>query len=253
LGKQRCFGNARGPILALMLLAGAPAGAQEGGDLQAQILYAYQTEDLNELGNLVANLGNQVKAGGADAALRYHLAHAEYRLGLLAREKRPKASAPAFSECIDALKAVLAQDVKSVEALALQAACYAGLAQERHLEAVLLRSRAEERLKQAYELDPRNPRVLYLASMDGLARSKPGSAESQRAFAELEEAAKLFEQSSATRNDVPGWGHAEAYLALGSQLKARGDLLGARNWIEKAVLSAPDYKAAQTQLATLRR
>ena len=43
--------------------------AQEGGDLQAQILYAYQTEDINELGNLMQNLDNQVKAGGADAAL----------------------------------------------------------------------------------------------------------------------------------------------------------------------------------------
>ena len=31
---------------------------------------------------------------------------------------------------------------------------------------------------------------------------------------------KLFEQASATRNDVPGWGHAEAYLALGTQLQA---------------------------------
>jgi hypothetical protein len=239
--------------LILVLMGIASAAAQEGGDLQAQILYAYQTEDLNELGNLVSSLGNQVKAGGADAALRYHLAHAQYRFGLLAMQKRPKAAAPAFADCVDELKTVLAQDVKSTESLALQSACYDRLARERHLEAVLLRSRAEERLKQAYELDPRNPRVLYFMAMDGLERSKPGSADNQRAFAELQEAAKIFEQTSATRNDVPGWGHAEAYLAFGSQLEARGDVLGARNWIEKAVLTAPDYKAAQKQLATLRR
>jgi hypothetical protein len=243
--------GARSLILILMGLASALA--QEGGDLQAQILYAYQIEDLNELGNLVNSLGNQVKAGGADAALRYHLAHAQYRFGLLAMQKRPKAAAPAFADCVDELKPILAQDVKSVESLALQSACYDRLAQEKRLEAVLLRSRSEERLKQAYELDPRNPRVLYLMAMDGLARSKPGSAENQRAFTELQDAAKIFEQSSATRNDVPGWGHAEAYLALGAQLQARGDILGARNWIEKAVLAAPDYKAAQKQLATLRR
>ena len=34
---------------------------------------------------------------------------------------------------------------------------------------------------------------------------------------------------------------------------ARGDLLGARNWIEKSLIVAPDYKAAQRQMATLVR
>ena len=146
---------------------------------------------------------------------------------------------------------MLDQDGKSAEALALQSACYGELAKERHLEAVLLRSHAEERLKSAFELAPRNPRVLYLMAMDEFARSKPKSQESQRAFATLQQAAQLFEQSSATRADVPGWGHAEAYLALGTQLAARGDMLGARNWIEKALIVAPEYKAAQKQLAML--
>jgi hypothetical protein len=231
----------------------APLEAQEGGDLQAQILYAYQTEDLNELGNLVQNLSNQVKGGATDAATRYHLAHAQYRFGLLAAQKRAKAAAPAFSDCIDQLKPILEQDVKSPEALALQSACYGELAKQKHLEAVLLRSREDERLKSAFELAPRNPRVLYLLAMDGIARSKPNSPENQRALAQLKEAAQLFEQSSATRNDVPGWGHAEAYLALGIQLAARGDVLGARNWIEKSLIVAPDYKAAQKQLAALVR
>ncbi len=71
------------------------------------------------------------------------------------------------------------------------------------------------------------------------------------AFAELQLAAQLFEQSSGTSIDTPGWGHAEAYLALGRELQARGDHLGARNWIEKSLIAAPDYKAAQRQLALL--
>ncbi len=249
--------GARGLRLVLLLLSVLPPWAvieaQEGGDLQAQILYAYETEDLNELTNLVQNLGNQVKAGGADAALRYHLAHAQYRFGLLALRSRPKAAAPAFADCIDQLKPVLEQDVKSPEALALQSACYGELAKEKHLEAVLLRSREDERLKSAFALAPRNPRVLYLLAMDGLSRSKPNSPENQRALAQLKESAQLFEQTSATRNDAPGWGHAEAYLALGMQLAAHGDVLGARNWIEKSLIVAPDYKAAQKQLAALVR
>jgi hypothetical protein len=240
-------------LLWTALLAGTVllAQAQEGGDLQARILYAYETEDANELNNLVLSLTNQVKSGSPDAALHYHLAHAEYRYGLLAETKKPKAAGPAFDDCIDQLKPILDQDAKSAEALALQSACYSGLAKYRHLEAVLLRSHAEERLRSALEAAPRNPRVLYIAAIDGLARSKPGSPDNKRAFDELEQAARLFDQSSGTREDVPGWGHAEAYLALGTQLEAKGDVLGARNWLEKSLIAAPDYKAAQRQMAGL--
>ena len=74
-----------------------------------------------------------------------------------------------------------------------------------------------------------------------------------QAFARLQLAVQLFDASPATNTDAPGWGHAEAYLALGRELQARGDQLGARNWIEKSLISAPDYKAAQRQLAQLVR
>jgi tetratricopeptide (TPR) repeat protein len=228
--------------------------AQEGGDMQAQILYAYQSEDTNQLASLVLTLANQVTtatAGGADASLRYHLAHAEYRFGLLAKGKRAAEAAPAFAQCVEQLKTILQQHVKSVEALVLQSACYEELAGRRRLEAVLLRSKAEERLNAAFKLEPRNPRVLYFLAENS--RSKPGSPERARAFAELQESAAIFDQSSATRNDVPGWGHAEAYLALGMELQSRGDKLGARNWIEKSLIVAPDYKAAQRQMSSLVR
>ena len=238
--------------LALLSLsfAAATGVAQEGGDMQAQILYAYQSEDTNLLASLVQNLANQVATGGADAALRYHLAHAEYRFGLLAQGRQARDAAPAFADCIEQLKSVQEQDVKSVEVLVLQSACGEELANDRRLEAVLLRSKAEERLNAAFKLDPRNPRVLYFMAEQGLSRSKPGTPESERAFAELQQSAKIFDQSSATRNDVPGWGHAEAYLALGMQLQSRGDTLGARNWIEKSLIVAPDYKAAQRQMTS---
>ena len=240
-------------LFATTVFAAVPGQAQEGGDLQAQIVYAFHVEDTNLLANLVQTLATQASSGGADPALRYHLAHAQYRAGLLAGERRPKDAAAAFDDCIDQLKRVLDQNPLSAEAVALQAACYAGLAIYKSLEAVLLRSRATERIGAALRIAPRNPRVLYLAAMDGFARSKPRSAENDRAFAELELAAQLFDQSSSTGIDAPSWGHAEAYLELGIQLQSRGDLLGARNSIEKALIVAPDFKAAQRQLANLVR
>jgi hypothetical protein len=241
-------------LLLLPLCAAALfAGAQQGGDLEARILYAFHSEDTNQLASLIQTLSTQLQGGGADSALRFHLAHAEYRFGLLSGEKHVRNAESAFTECIDQLKLVLEQDADSVEALSLQSACYSNLARFRKMEAALLRSRAAARLDAARKIAPRNPRVVFLTAIDGLSRAKPASTENSQAYAELQLAAQLFEQSSATSVDVPGWGHAEAYLELGRQFQLRGDVLGARNWIEKSLIVAPDFKAAQRQLASLVR
>jgi tetratricopeptide (TPR) repeat protein len=242
---------ARYILLTMMLTTAFGTCAQEGGDTQARIDYAYQTEDGNGLANLVQSLTTQVKSDSGDVALRYHLAHAQYRLGQLSHQSQVRAAEAAFSDCIDELKPVLEKNVKSVEGMVLQSACYAGLADLKLLEAVLLRSRAADRLKSAAKLQPRNPRVVLFSAMQDMRGARPGSAESQRGFAELQLAAQLFEQSSGTSIDAPGWGHAEAYLALGRELQIRRDHLGARNWIEKALIAAPDYKMAQRQLVLL--
>ena len=239
-------------VSALLLLATA-SSAQQGGDLQAQILYAYETEDTNSLANLIQVLTVQVKADAGGASLRYHLAHAQYRRGLLAGFGNAREAESAFADCIDELKPVLSQDVKSVEALVLQSACYAGLANHRKIESVLLRARADQRLKSALKLAPHNPRAVFLSSMEGLRQAQPGTALRRQGFTQLQLAVQLFDASSATSVDTPGWGHAEAYLALGRELQSRGDQLGARNWIEKSLIAAPDYKAAQRQLAQLVR
>jgi hypothetical protein len=242
----------RSILLTVMLLAAARVMAQEGGDTQAQIDYAYQTEDGNRLANLIQNLTTRVKDNSADIALRYHLAHAQYRFGQLSGERHAHAAEAAFSDCIDELKpAIDNKDVKSAESMVLQSACYSGLADLKSLEAVLLRSRAADRLNAALKLQPRNPRAVLLSALQDLRHAKPGSPEGQRGLAELRSAADLFEQSSGTSDDAPGWGHAEAYLALGRELQMRGDHLGARNWIEKALIAAPDFKTAQRQLASL--
>jgi tetratricopeptide (TPR) repeat protein len=242
----------RNILLSVMLLIAVRVVAQEGGDTQAQIDYAYQTEDANRLTNLIQNLTTRVKDNSADISLRYHLAHAQYRFGQLSGERHAHAAEAAFSDCIDELKpAIDNKDVKSAESMVLQSACYSGLADLKSLEAVLLRSRAADRLNSALKLQPRNPRAVLLSAMQDLRHAKPGSPEGQRGFAELRSAAELFEQSSGTSDDAPGWGHAEAYLALGRELQIRGDHLGARNWIEKALIAAPDFKMAQRQLALL--
>jgi tetratricopeptide (TPR) repeat protein len=240
-------------VLLPMVLASRWAMAQEGGDLQAQIMYAFYIEDGNLLSGLVQSLTTQENAGGADDALRYHLAHAEYRSGVQGAERRSAAAAPAFADCIDQLKPLLEKAGDNVEAMTLQSACYVQLARLRKLQAVLLRSRAEERIRRAMELAPRNPRTALLRAEELLSHAAPGSADRARALGELQLAAEVFEQSTTTSVATPGWGNAETYLELGRQLEADGDFVAARNWIEKALIIAPDYKAAQRQLAALIR
>jgi tetratricopeptide (TPR) repeat protein len=223
-------------VLALLAMP-LTAMAQAGGDLQAQIVYAYQTEDLNALSNLEDGLRAKIAAGEGDAALHYHLAHAAYRYATLAPREKGGAAGHAAGLCVDELKEILRRDERNVEALVLQSACYAQLAQTSAIEAVLLRTLASERLKKALHLAPRNPRAQLLAALAG-----PGP---ERPVAQLRAAAELFGQASSTAADVPGWGDADAYLALGQELQRRGDMLGARNWIERALIASPDYRAAQ--------
>ena len=134
----------------------------------------------------------------------------------------------------------------------LQSACYDELAKRRHLEAVLLRSQADERLNAAFKLGAaQSPRAVLLAEMDDSRARSPARRKRSGRSPSFRNRRRSSISRSATRNDVPGWGHAQAYLALGVQLQERGDTLGARNWIEKSLIVAPDYKAAQRQMASL--
>ncbi len=237
--------------LAALLMMHSYANAQEGGDLQAQILYAFETEDTNTLRAVAQNLSAQAAQAPGDTATRYHAAHAQYRLGLLLAQQRSGGSAAAFGSCIDTLKAALMNDVKSADSYALQSACYFQAAQINVVEAPLLRSRAASRIQTAQGLAPKNPRVIFIAAAQALARARAGSREHAAAVKQLQDAARIFEASSATRIDAPAWGDAEAYLMLGREFAERGDRVAARNWVEKAVLAAPQYKAAQQQLKRL--
>ena len=231
---------------ALAVLLVCSTRAQEGGDLQARILYAYQTQDLSTLREIQQELTAITKAGTPSTAQRYHLAHADYRMGLLAV---PSDRVVWFEDCVTQLNELQTQPEVSPEVLALQSLCYVELAKLKKLQAALLRARATERIGRAFQLAPRNPRVLLVRALDkvhaaSLARPVPR---------ELEECVSAFERSSATGNESPGWGHAEAYLLMGHELRVRGDVDGARNWIERSLIAAPDFKLAQTELAQLSR
>jgi hypothetical protein len=234
-----------------LVLASLPLGAQEGGDWQAQILYAYQTEAANQLANIQTSLRGEIDGERPSAAARYHLAHADYRMARLEFSSRQLAAGKELAECVKTLAPVLKANRAAVEALALRAACYSQLAQISSVEAVLYWRHAKADLDAAIRAEPRNPRARLIRALDGYVRPKLFGGDPERAWVDLKNAAELFDHSPSTDTDAPGWGHADCYLELGRQLAKRGDLLGARNALEKALIAAADFKQAQLALAEL--
>jgi tetratricopeptide (TPR) repeat protein len=237
-------------MAALLIVAALGVGvgrAQEGGDLQARILYAFHTEDLNQAAELSRNLAVEVRDHGDAPAMRYHWAHAQYRYAALLLARQPAEAGKALDTCVQGLAPLLDADPNAIEPLILQSACYADLAQIGGLGKLLARRRARDRIETAMRLAPRNPRALLVLGIQEL-RDEP----SARAIpAAVRQAAAIFEQSAATADESPGWGHADAYLLLGRQLRLHGDIVMARNWIEQALIAAPDFRAAQRELAGL--
>ena len=53
--------------------------------------------------------------------------------------------------------------------------------------------------------------------------------------------------------ELPSWGYADTYAYIGKCLREKGDLLGARNAYERALIVAPDFAAARRELQELLR
>ena len=156
----------------------------------------------------------------------------EYRCGLLAeharrREARRRRSPTASMQ----LKPCLDQDAQvGRRRWCCSPPATRELAEHRHLEAVLLRSRPDERLEAALELAPRNPARCSI-SRPWTACATP-SRGSRRAATGLRAAAAggaaVRRRPRPPASTLPGWGHAEAYLALGTAACRRAAICSAR-------------------------
>jgi len=238
---------------AVMLVAGClpwtgPAAlAQTGGDMQAQILYAWQSTDMNRLQALRQSLQQSAQGAHVATGALYHLAHADYRIALLRLFLNHSGAERPLQDCVRELSDLLRSDPASAEAMILQAACYVQLAPLRRLQSAYLQLRATQRLGRAEELSPGNPRAALVQAQQELqARGATGPVPG-----ELDKAARLFEGILTTSSNAPDWGDAETYLMLGHAWRVQGDMVEARNWIEKALIVAPDFKAARMELALL--
>jgi Tfp pilus assembly protein PilF len=68
------------------------------------------------------------------------------------------------------------------------------------------------------------------------------------AIEKLKKAAVAFEAERQGMDRTPGWGAAETYAYLGRGYLEQGDVLAARDALERALLIAPDFALARRLL-----
>jgi tetratricopeptide (TPR) repeat protein len=102
-------------------------------------------------------------------------------------------------------------------------------------------------MERAVKLAPKDPRVLLLQALE----NGEGGKIDAPAIAKLKKAAAAFEAERQGVDHTPGWGAAEAYAYLGRGYLDQGDVVAARDALERALLIAPDFVMAKRLLTRI--
>jgi tetratricopeptide (TPR) repeat protein len=233
-------------LAAVFAMNGAADAAADTSwlDLEGRIQYGFYTEDTRALGDIADQLAN---SEGEQEPLRYYYrALANYRLATLLAKRDKEHARDAVEHCVDSLDEALKAQTDFAAALALQSACLRTLAVLKPWKP-LAGSKSAGQLERAVQLAPRDPRVLLL---EALAKGEDAKLDEQ-SLAMLEKATAAFESERQGVERTPGWGAAEAYTHLGRGYLERGDVLKARDALERALLIAPDFAVAKRLLTKI--
>jgi tetratricopeptide (TPR) repeat protein len=219
-------------------------------DTAARMQYAFFTEDIQALEDVLARLTEYTAPGALEAVRSYQLAYGHWRLAELyaaaserGRHDGASQAADAARVCVDEARNAVASDAQDAEAHAILAVCEAlprgGLRLPKPLSGSCARSRA---LRTATSLAAKNPRVRFVDAL--CTRAADEAADLTR----WREIVDTFRTTDGARQGKPDWGHAEALLELARRYMRHDDRVAARDAVERALVIAPDYVAAQALL-----
>ncbi len=222
----------------------APADAAAWRDIEGRIQYDYYTEDARAL----AALEDTVAGADPHEPLReYYLGLLAYRRALLASQGAAGGGGNAgqlASQCVAHLDAALAGKDDFAEALALRAACaLAPLASGAY--APLAAHHVHKDISRALQLAPGNPRVLLVDAISDYQLAPSSGGNKERALTKLRQAAAAFETERRDSGELPAWGAAEASVFLARDLLDHGDAVAARDALERALVTAPQFAQAR--------
>jgi hypothetical protein len=230
-------------VLALTSLAASSAYAADAEwmDVEGRIQYGFYTEDARALGDVVTQLSG---TEGADDPLRhYYVGLANYRLAMVVEARDKSRARDAAARCVSRLDEAMRGKSDFAEGMALQSACLRTLANLTPWRP-LAGSKSLGQIERAVKLAPKDPRVLLLQALEN---GESGRIDGP-AIVKLRKAAAAFEAERQGVERTPGWGAAEVYAYLGRGYLEQGDIVNARDALERALLIAPDFALARRLL-----
>ncbi|WP_129782100.1 tetratricopeptide repeat protein [Peristeroidobacter soli] len=235
------------PLL-LAVCASASAGSTaEFDDLVARLQFAFFTGDSRALEETITELGGLEVEPGLAAVKSYQLAYGDWKLAQLLGERSLSVAKSSVSkaarQCVQHARDAISKDPRMAEIYAIEAACDTYQpGSPKQSSTACTRSKS---MRTAMTLGAENPRVLFinaLCSPD--AEGDPAAIERWRAVV------AKFEAAPPSQPGKPDWGHAEALTLLGESYLKRGEMVAARDVLERALVLAPDYRQAQKLLQT---
>jgi hypothetical protein len=253
---MNCSARIRRLLLPLLLVATVPATAEstaEFDDAVARLQFAYYTADTRSLEEMLALLDGFEVDASLVAAKSYQLAYGHWKLAQLYSQppdERPRPNSKssankAAKACVLNAREAIAKDPRIADAYAIDAVCdnfshgligggVAGCARSKSMRTALT-------------LGAENPRVQFVSAWcTPDAEGAPGAAAVERWRAVV----ATFEAAPPSQPGKPDWGHAEALTLLGESYLKRGEMVAARDVLERALVLAPDYRQAQKLLQT---
>ncbi|MDY6946573.1 MAG: tetratricopeptide repeat protein [Pseudomonadota bacterium] len=236
----------------LLVAASAPAASTaEFDDMVARLQFAFYTGDSRALEEMLGELAGFEVAASLAAAKSYQLAYGNWKLAQLlgnpqderARTATRSSAGKAAKSCVQHARAAIAKDPRMADIYAIEAACDtfspgAGTSGS----AACARSKS---MRTALTLGAENPRVQFINALCAPdAEGDPAALERWRAVV------AKFEAAPPSQPGKPDWGHAEALALLGQSYLKRGEMVAARDVLERALVLAPDYRQAQKLLQT---
>ncbi|MET0657643.1 MAG: hypothetical protein ABW110_05730 [Steroidobacteraceae bacterium] len=235
----------------LLLLACAPAHADASAELDdaaARMQYAYYTRDERALRAGLSDVERMSVPDTEQVWRDYQLGVGYWRLAELSRSGPASARLRILSRCEEHLDAAARLRPALTEAKAVRGLCAVERSSARASSAHAPKTACSHQtdIVKAFELAPRNPRVLYVQAVCALQEGDPA-----RALEHARQASAAFEQAPLDAEEHSTWGQAETCVLVAQLLLKQGDRAAARDRVEQALVLAPDYVAARELLSQI--
>jgi len=225
----------------------AQTSGEELSDLVGRVEYSFYAGDSSTLKQAIDALEKAEVTNGQKAMQVNYLNFGRWKMAQLLAERKQGGDAGEYADkCTDSVEVKKFSKKAKAEYEALQAACYAVLADVRFVRALLYHSSMESHLEKALKLDPKNLQVTFVSAWTKAYR-EPSTPET---YVALKQSVSAFAENAGRLQDT-GWGYAEALYLQGKTELAKHDALAARNSLERASVIAPDYVAVQALLKQL--